>query len=745
MKLKHSIGWLVLPLLLSAALPAEAGHGRRRGHARGRGAKAALFVRIAVNEGLGALAFDGTEGTSNYNAFPGVCNPADSASHFLVPYRDSTNHGVQFGTSTIDQIDSNNSGLSWDDQTQESNIVAAAAGYDPYTPTCSRLANDDLIVQYEKDWTTPYPFGNSVATDEVVVDGANSATARVPSSTGWQIGEVITTTGLTTNAAHVAITGIPDGTHITYPLTAGAGTLPDSVGLIQSDQERTVHVRISTDDGATWGSEIDMCTPSSAIVPHRRYTSAGGRILECGGDLIAFNYYRQYNQLRYSTYACISTDDGATWSFLSTVTQDPNTGNSTTPGSWGFQMEEIYCDLIDANSIGCLVRVDDDSGTLGDNSDDAWIYQVRSDDCGATWGSYSRAFPGNGLPAVRVMTNGIWVATTRDNLNAGGLTNRPTLWVARTFGSTWEGPVYYGDDSLASPRYMYAGIIEHPAKANHAAIFYGQEVTLNNSNRLAYIEFGINTAAILPTYRSTRSVLWGNANNTYVTYDSDTFLNGATSAVFVFRMRYDANAGGTQNLFSRGAADAQERFRMTTGNDFEIAFATGAAAFATETYNDTVFPLDQNACAFVLYDGANGTAANRARIWYGAGNAAVAEDTTPDATSGTMPASLRTSSANFWLGASGAVTGSNPRQVYIGEVVIWANPNVATAAANADAICNRGVAFDYSTSALGNPSVWIRLDGDFVDSRGILDNPTLTGTDITHSNIWTFGGGYLAP
>lgn len=733
-------------LLLAACTQAEAGHGRDRGHQRPSTGGRFVPSAIAIEEGLGVLVVDGTEGTSNYNAFPGLCL-THNAGAWVVPFRDSTNHGVQFNTSSIDQIDTTNSGLSWEDQTQETTIVAANAGYDPYSPSCTRLAAaNTLILQYEKDWTTPYPAGNTIATTAVTIT-TNVARATVADSTGWQNGEVITTTGHTSNASHVAIVAVPDSTHIDYPLVGADGPLADGVGTIGSDQERTVHVRVSTDNGANWGAEVNMCTPAGSVVPHRRYTSAGGPIIQLGnGDLIALNYYRQYNQLRYSTYACRSVDGGANWTFLATVTQDSNTGNSTTPGNWGLQMEEPNCFLIDADSIGCLVRVDDAAGTLGDNALDAWNYWTRSDDSGATWSAYAQAFQGNGWPSITRMTNGIVVATTRDNFDTGGFVNRPTLWVNSSVGATgWQGPRFYGDNSLANPRYMYSGIFEHPAKTNVLANFYGQEVTANNSNRLAYIEFGIGASAQLPTYRSTRSALWGNANNTYITYDSDTFLNGATSAVFLFRIRYDANAGGTQNLFSRGTADAQERFRMTGGDDFDIGFATAATTYATETYNDTVFPLDRNTCGLVLFDGNNVTAADRARLWYGSGNANPVEDTTPDVTSGTMPATLRTSATNFWLGASGAATGSNPRQMYFGELVIWANPNVATAVANVNALCNRGVSFDYSTSALGAPSVWIRMDGNFVDSQGVLDNPTLTGSDVTHSNIWTFGGGYLAP
>lgn len=744
MKFRKLASWLCLLPLISGTAIGGTGHHRRRGHSRGAGGSIAAISQIHVNEGVGVLVLAGDEGTSNYNAFPGICRPADSAAHFLAPFRDSTNHGVQFNTSTIDQLDSTNSGLAWEDQTQESTTVAANVNYDPYSPSCIRLANNRLVLKYEKDWTSPYPAGNTIATTAVTIT-TNTARATVADSTNWQIGMVISTTGHTSNAVHVAISAIPSGTTIEYPLVGADGPLADGVGTIQIDIERTVHVRTSDDNGGTWSAEINVSDPPTQT-PFRRYSSAGGTPVQLGnGDIISCDYFRQYNQLRYTSYCSRSTDNGASWAYLSIQAQDANGGNSTTPGNWGFQFEEPNCETIDSDSIGCLIRVDDTAGTLGDNALDSQIFWSRSDDSGATWSAYTVAFPGNGWPSVRRLTNGYWVATTRDNLDAGGLVNRPTLWVNRTGAATgWQGPRYYGDNSVASPRYLYSGIIEHPAKTNVASIFYSQEVTLNNASRLAYIEFGINASAQVPNYRSTRSALWGNANNSYVTYDAASFLNGATSAVILFRIRYDANAGGTQNLFTRGNADAQLRFWMDTGVNFNIGFATGAAAHASEQYV-SAFPLDRNACAFVLYDGANGTAANRARVWFALGNGAAAEDTTPNTTSGTMPASLRTSSANFWLGALGAATGSNPRQVYLGEVAIWANPNVATAAANADAICNQNVAFDLATSALGAPGAWLRLDGTFADSIGTLANPVLTGSDVTHSNIWTFGGGYLAP
>lgn len=711
----------------------------------GRARKASSKIsRIIINEGVSSLARDGTEGGgTNYNSFPGGCDLADGT--VLMPFRDAANHGVDFNNATIDIIRSTNSGLSWQDQTQEVTVVAASANYDPYSPSCLRLPHlsDRILLKYEKVWTSPYPAGTTIATTAVTVT-ANEASAVVANSSGWQVGMIISTTGHTTNAVHVAITQVPDSTHINYPLVAANGPLADGVGTIQTDMERTVHYLLSTDNTATaWGAELtNNSLPAQA--PFVRYVSAGGPpVIISGNALLDPNYFRQYNQLRYTSFASRSTDNGTNWTFRSFIAQDPNAGNSTTPGNWGFQFEEPYY-IAGTSPLQAIIRVDDSAGTNGDNALDAYNFTVTTSDEGVSHSAYAQAFAGNGWPACSLTTDNIRVCMTRDNLDRDGLVNRPSLWVSRT-GSSWQGPLLFGDDSVASPRYMYGWLGPHPTKLGVIRGVYGQEVTLNNADRLAYAEFGVNASAQIPAYRSTRSALWGNANTSYVTYDSDTFLNGSTSAVFLFRIRYIANAGGTQNLFSRGTLDAQERFRMTTGNDFEIGFATAATTYATETYNDTVFPLNQNACAIVLFDGANVTAADRARLWYGAGNANPAEDTTPDVTSGTMPSSLRTSATNFWLGASLAAAGSNPRQVYIGELVIWANPNVATAVANMSSLCAQGVSFDYATSALGAPSVWLRLDGDFTDSRGILDNPVVTGADITHSNLWTFGGGYLAP
>ena len=104
-----------------------------------------------------------------------------------------------------------------------------------------------------------------------------------------------------------------------------------------------------------------------------------------------------------------------------------------------------------------------------------------------------------------------------------------------------------------------------------------------------------------------------------------------------------------------------------------------------------------------------------------------------------VPASLNSPAAQPWnlMGLSGP--SASARGLWAQDLAVWGSDE----SANAVALHNKSVPFDFASSPAGAPDIWMPFDGDFNDVMGTLGAPTIEGENYTFDDIYTFGPGYL--
>lgn len=180
---------------------------------------------------------------------------------------------------------------------------------------------------------------------------------------------------------------------------------------------------ISTDNGASWG------TPVLIVSPLTDWSFICGKPLELpNGDIIAALYGRVISGPRDEIGLSISTDGGASWSadglMIDTVAfgraaQEPCLAYDPTLGR-----------------VWCAFRSDD--FTYG-------IYMIYSDDGGATWSTPVRQFDGSGKPALHVTAQGPLAVAYRYPSS-----NRTALRWSWDDAASWTVPLYVSSSALYS-------------------------------------------------------------------------------------------------------------------------------------------------------------------------------------------------------------------------------------------------------------------------------------------------------
>lgn len=90
------------------------------------------------------------------------------------------------------------------------------------------------VDNYGRQWWYNYNGVTSILTTSAVSVAGGVATATVPSTAGWFVGQIVYTAGLTTNVAQASPVAITADTPTTveFALTAPDGALADGVGNI---------------------------------------------------------------------------------------------------------------------------------------------------------------------------------------------------------------------------------------------------------------------------------------------------------------------------------------------------------------------------------------------------------------------------------------------------------------------------------------------------------------------------------
>lgn len=214
---------------------------------------------------------------------------------------------------------------------------------------------------------------------------------------------------------------------------------------------RTPYVMISTDDGATWGSKVAITNSFSD------YAFISAPVIELdNGDLLAPLYGQDTGDSFDSARVSRSTDGGATWAHLADIVDGP---------TFGRHMQEPNLVLLDDGTVLAMLRSDGSPNR---------IYTSRSTDSGATWSTPVVAFDGSGRPAVHQRgSDGVVLCAYR----ASGDDCR--FRASYDNGITWRG--HDGDFTGGSTLdYMYAQWVALPS--GQAAVVYSLEASATDAD-----------------------------------------------------------------------------------------------------------------------------------------------------------------------------------------------------------------------------------------------------------------------
>ena len=135
-----------------------------------------------------------------------------------------------------------------------------------------------------------------------------------------------------------------------------------------------IYVRISTDNGATWKTRINLATITNK--PYGGTLLEGFPVLAFGTGVIYAGYYSAAKTLKLRR----STDNGVTWKTAQSI--------ATNAASW-------WSPSIAANSSTAVF------GYGAESSTDNWTVYRRTIDKGATWGAVASLAPSSGSPAFQ--------------------------------------------------------------------------------------------------------------------------------------------------------------------------------------------------------------------------------------------------------------------------------------------------------------------------------------------------------
>jgi hypothetical protein len=293
-----------------------------------------------------------------------------------------------------------------------------------------------------------------------------------------------------------------------------------------------LHIRFSTDYGATWTAE-DTFTDSNPVTgfPMNPSTLTAGQdagepwlYLADNGNLILHMWRVDYNVSQNGTYQSVSTDGGATWSSSASVnfsgtTDDANmfaTDDDFVSGGVIYAGARIH-GTSQTPSESCLIKSTDNGATWekvsticanteGTAGTGAWevgleylgsstiitvlrmvdltrAYKRISTDMGATWGSLTEITSQVGIAGrVRVYTRAHlkgeaswWTDTTLVMVGyvhqtAGSSTSRRNcVWVSKDAGATWSLPLYI---DATSEDAGYGDMIYNPTTKKYVVVNY---------------------------------------------------------------------------------------------------------------------------------------------------------------------------------------------------------------------------------------------------------------------------------
>jgi hypothetical protein len=229
---------------------------------------------------LGQIVDITSDGLSN--AFPGLCETADGA--LLVAYRKSTGHNPPPASSpgVLVVRKSTDGGSTW---SAETTIYSAPTGYEARDPNLTLLSDGRIACAFfdYKD-ATDYTGYVIYSSD----DGASFS------------GKVALNSGMTAEAVCGPIVELANG-----------DLLAAVYGFDGADTRSSSMIVKSTDDGATWAY---LATVGDGQADSRDYDEPG-LLLLANGELLCFIRVTSSSSIR----AAKSTDDGATWTAITTL------------------------------------------------------------------------------------------------------------------------------------------------------------------------------------------------------------------------------------------------------------------------------------------------------------------------------------------------------------------------------------------------------------------------------------------
>lgn len=169
-------------------------------------------------------------------------------------------------------------------------------------------------------------------------------------------------------------------------------------------------VKQSTNNGSTWGSEVEIDVPNS------NGFGCSPIVQLANGNLFAVWYGKATGDAYDSCFHAISTDNGATWTnrtkFRDGVADSRNY-NEPYAAVWG-------------NNVVIMYR----HGT------DDQLGLVKSTNSGSTWGSPAAQFLGTGRPSCTITSKGTLIVVFRDK-SVSGTNQHAVMRTSPDLGATW--------------------------------------------------------------------------------------------------------------------------------------------------------------------------------------------------------------------------------------------------------------------------------------------------------------------
>jgi Neuraminidase (sialidase) len=210
-----------------------------------------------------------------------------------------------------------------------------------------------------------------------------------------------------------------------------------------------IRVRYSDDNGSTWSSAY---TVNSTFTD---WTANGGRPAQLGGGTVLLTLYGMDTTDTFaSTHLFTSSDDGATFGSESTLA-DGDTDSR--------HYYEPALLLLNTGDVLCLMRTTGGTGNT---------YQKRSTDSGATWSAAAIAFAGYSTPHAIQTTVGTLIAGVRGNAAA-----QVEAFTSINSGTTWTSQ---GDIDATMFEMEYACPVE--LLDGRVLMVYGSQPTSSTTN-----------------------------------------------------------------------------------------------------------------------------------------------------------------------------------------------------------------------------------------------------------------------